>query len=365
MYDVMIIGASLGGSAVACLLGRAGLRVGLVERATRLRSKPCGEGLAAVGVTAAERIGFWSSCQPPVPSRRYDGFKVESAGRTRILGLRRGGATVERRAFDTHVSTVAANTPNVNALFGVPATVMRDGEGYAVRLGADTVTARWLVIADGSNSPCARALGVRETRTAPPRMGAACHYAGRFSGEPIYVHITVEDRYELYATPLPDGRLNLAVMAPWRGGVDLRGLFGTHAVRDRLFDSLGFEGVPTEDIRGRAPLGGVSRWGAPPGVLLVGDAAEEFDPIGGMGMSHALLSGELAAHAILAGEASTASDQLTVQRRYEIDRSLMARPLRRFTGIAYRALRTSRKLPMVLDLAASRLGGFVTDRMVP
>ena len=45
-FDVAIIGASLAGSAAAITLGRAGLRVALLDKATFPRHKPCGEGLS-------------------------------------------------------------------------------------------------------------------------------------------------------------------------------------------------------------------------------------------------------------------------------------------------------------------------------
>ncbi|MFM1847103.1 MAG: hypothetical protein RL417_577, partial [Pseudomonadota bacterium] len=46
-YDVVIVGASLAGSAAAVTLARHGVATLLLEKANMPREKPCGEGLSS------------------------------------------------------------------------------------------------------------------------------------------------------------------------------------------------------------------------------------------------------------------------------------------------------------------------------
>src|SRR4029453_12617731 len=58
MADVLIAGGGIAGSALAILLGRAGLTVELFERDRFPREKACGEGLMPGGLAVLERLGL-------------------------------------------------------------------------------------------------------------------------------------------------------------------------------------------------------------------------------------------------------------------------------------------------------------------
>lgn len=364
-YDVAVIGASLAGSAAAVTLARRGARVALFEKARPFREKPCGEGLSKSGVVAATRLGFWSEEDPPLSFLPYEGFVFRRGDVERRMTLRRGGIAVERRLFDAHVMDVAAQTPGVELFFGAYARAEVATDGVAVSSPHGRIEAQYLVVGDGSRSPVARSLAIQELRTAPPRMGATCHYRGRFREHARFVHIEIHDDFELYATPLADGRLNVAVLAAHGESLNLSHIVHDHRALRWIFDSMTFEGELDGVVLGRAPIGGVERIGAPPGVLLVGDAAEEFDPIGGMGMTHALLSGELAGHLIIKDFGGDPETRDRVTERYEHLRAALAQPFRRFTSLTYHTLRSSVRWPMLLRLATSRLGERVVDRLVP
>lgn len=366
-FDVAIIGASLSGAAAAVTLGRGGLSVFLCDKATMPRAKPCGEGLSSAGVACATRLGFFGNSleAPIIPSRPYRGFRFHLKGRTHTLSLRRSGITVERWLFDSAVARVATGTKGVTTCFG-EAVEPRMGNGaITLKTSQGEVTTRYLVVADGSHSTTARHLGVEERHHAPARVGAACHFEGSYRDSADFVHVVIEPDYELYATPLAGGRLNLAVLATTSTPRNIRSLLEEEGLYQRLFQAIGFEGRRVDAIRGRAPLGGLRRDLPPPGVMLVGDAAEEFDPIGGMGMTHALLSGELAAQTILASGRAGHDPWSTAHQRYVIQRNALARPLRRFTQVTYRTLRLSQRWPMLLSLATSPFGEYVTDRILP
>jgi len=263
------------------------------------------------------------------------------------------------------VARVATGTKGVTTYFGEAVEPQIRASAFSLKTSQGEVTSRFLIVADGSNSTTARHFRVAERHPAPARVGAACHFEGRYHDAADFVHVVIEPGYELYATPLAGGRLNLAVLATTSTSLNIRSILEDERRYQRVFQAIGFEGRRVEAIRGRSPLGGLRRNLPPPGVLLVGDAAEVFDPIGGMGMTHALLSGELAARMILARDPKRRDLWSTTHRRYVIQREVIARPLRRFTQLTDRTLRLSRTFPMILGLATSPLGGYVTDLILP
>ena len=75
------------------------------------------------------------------------------------------------------------------------------------------------------------------------------------------------------------------------------------------------------------------------GAFVVGDACEIFDPVGGMGMTHAILSGRLAAQSVAR---AVGGSQLSCEcRAYERNRYESARVFRGFTRATKLALTTS------------------------
>ncbi|MFM1847794.1 MAG: hypothetical protein RL417_1268, partial [Pseudomonadota bacterium] len=321
----------------------------------------------SVGVKAAVRLGFWpmGDSALPIEAQPFRGFQITARGVSRVLTLRRSGVTVERRILDLHAAEIAARMPNVSAFFGTPGIIRSDGDRFLCATPNGEASARYVIVADGSNSATARRLNAWEIRRAPPRVGVACHFTGRFTGAHDFVHVSLAADYEVYATPLAGGRLNLAVLAPLGGDFNPRDFLEDRSRYGSILQRIGFEGERVGDIRGRAPVGGVIRRSTVPGVFLTGDAAEEFDPIGGMGMTHALLSGELAARAVIECEFAKGGDYATAHKRFEVRRAAVAAPFRRFTTLTYRLLRLSARWPMILRLGTSRCGGCVASRIIP
>jgi flavin-dependent dehydrogenase len=83
-------------------------------------------------------------------------------------------------------------------------------------------------------------------------------------------------------------------------------------------------------------------------VFLVGDSAERLDPLGGMGMTHALLSAQAAAHTVH----SALRGELTFEQAaesYGVLRESLAAPLRQYTGMLSGVLL---RAPLALHLPA-------------
>ncbi|HQH26187.1 MAG TPA: hypothetical protein PLP17_02230, partial [Oligoflexia bacterium] len=101
---------------------------------------------------------------------------------------------------------------------------------------------------------------------------------------------------------------------------------------------MGFRGELALPPLGAAGLGGVRRRFFYRGIILVGDCVESMDPIGGMGMTHGLISSYFAAQALLQALSSAGSGE-RVFGGFEAKLSRTVKPLRgaaRFTEFVLR-----------------------------
>jgi flavin-dependent dehydrogenase len=182
--------------------------------------------------------------------------------------------------------------------------------------GPATLRATVIVGADGLRSIVARTAGVARPARLGPRAGLTYHLedAEGASVRDARMHL-LRDGYVGIA-PVPGDRVNVGIVlgASWRPAL-IRD--GAGAVSRAIV-----AGIPPVDgdpgawrfgrrcdaIAGAWPLGhrvtrraGTAR-GAGHGWLLVGDAAGFLDPFTGEGLHRALVSADLAARAILAGD---------------------------------------------------------------
>ena len=104
---------------------------------------------------------------------------------------------------------------------------------------------------------------------------------------------------QLLLTPLAGNRVNICIMV----NNELRnhpGVSKSNLIENAVSFALrsGFQAEIVEDSRGISSIVSSEAFNPSLGVYLVGDSAEIFDPIGGMGMSHALVSASLAAESV-------------------------------------------------------------------
>jgi flavin-dependent dehydrogenase len=156
-FDVIIAGAGAGGAAAAWYLTRAGLRVLIVEKARLPRYKPCG---GAIPRPTLERFPFdFDNVIEAAPARVQFTFPGQPAAEVALPD--RPVAMVMRSDFDAFLlARSGAEVLEGAAVSGAS----EDGSQVQVRAGDRSLTARYLVGADGATSQVARSLGLRRGR---------------------------------------------------------------------------------------------------------------------------------------------------------------------------------------------------------
>jgi 2-polyprenyl-6-methoxyphenol hydroxylase-like FAD-dependent oxidoreductase len=342
MYDVIIVGARVAGSATAMLLARAGLRVLVTDRATfpsdtlsthqvqlpggaRLRRWRLLDAVVASGAPPARQVTF--DAGPVVLRGRYPDHEgvdaVYSPRRTVLDALlleaaRAAGAEVRERFA---VEELLAEGGRVTGVRG------RGKGGPAV-----TETARLVVGADGKHSAVARAVGAAAYHELPPRSMACYTY---WEGLPLQGgELYARERRMVGAWPTNDGLTltyvawPVAEFADFRADVegnflrtlDLAGDLGRRARSARRAER--FRASPDLPNRFRRPHG--------PGWALVGDAGLVMDPITGQGIGDALRDAELLAAAVGDGLGGRRPLEEALAG-YERARDRAALPMYRFT----------------------------------
>lgn len=338
--DVIVVGGGPAGASTAFGLARTGARVVLLERAHLPRPKACAECLspqasrilADMGaLDAVERAGATALAGMIV--RAPDGARIHGhfAAAHGYRAFRNHGLALRREVLDG-ILVDCARRAGVEVHEGVRVVdLARDAAGRVTGVvtlsphGARVVrSARLVVGADGLHSVVGQRLGVARRWPWPRRIALTAHFRdvdgiGAF-GE---MHVA------------RDGYVGLAAVD--HGFVNVSAVFPHHAAaaiaRDRAAFLHGWlsrqsqlaprfaHARRTDEVRAVGPFASHARRAWAPGALLVGDAADFFDPFTGEGIYSALRGGELAAlHAHAALAATSPAEADATLAAYERDR---------------------------------------------
>ena len=336
--DVVVVGGGPAGAATAWALARAGADVLVLDRARFPRDKPCAEYLSP----EASRIIAAMGALRPIEERgaaQLAGMRVRSpngawlqgdfAGAHSFHGFRDRGLAIRRTVLDSILldraraagarvqESVQVTDLSRDRNGRVTGVIARNGAEQALRIDASLV-----VGADGLRSVVARRMGVARRARWPARVALVTHYRGvRGLTDAGEMHVD-RDGY-LGLAPVGNGTTNVAIVVPTSAARTIarapaefveQWLRRSPEMRDRFATA---ERVTEVRATGPFAVRVSSAW--IPGVAVVGDAADFYDPFTGEGIYAALRGAELLAPRILAALEHPESES-EVRRSYDVAR---------------------------------------------
>jgi geranylgeranyl reductase family protein len=308
--DVIVAGAGPAGATAALRLARAGVRVLMVERYPLPRQKPCGGGISTRALT---RFPWLAQSLSRIPTHPVSSLYLEGPSRDTFRMQTRGPAIllIRRIEFDHLLASLAVEA---GARLLAPATIAQarqDADGVTLRTrDGRELRAPMVIAADGVNSVIARRLGMNpgwpaaklaldmmeETpvdalRAAEPDTMAVFYGYGGAHGYayifPKGEHVNVGIGYLLPYLKARAGVTPYDLQQELVGDLCARGLMHGASQRRHFTPFL-------------IPIGGPLRKTAQGRVLLAGDAGGFVNGFSAEGIYYAMVTGELAAEAILA-----------------------------------------------------------------
>lgn len=350
--DVAIVGAGPAGAAAALALGGRGLRIGIVEKAVPPRYKTCGGGVllrAAALLPLDIRGAVERECHAAELVHHAPGLRFVCRRKRPIISM------VMRDRFD-HLLTSAAERSGARLFAGTTVLdVVTATDHVRLVTSAGEMRARFVIAADGAASIVARKTGQPELRGIVPAFEAEVSLAPE-AMEPFRQTARFDFGFVPagYAWVFPKrDHLSIGVLTTKRGAANLPDYYR------RYLDHLGI-GVPLKEerhgyiipCRPRDGMFGALR------VLFVGDAAGLADPVTAEGITAGILSGQLAARAILEGN----FDEQAVKRRYrETLQEKLLRDLRVARWLAYVLYDCPRLRAGLLSRHGQRLSELITQ----
>jgi geranylgeranyl reductase family protein len=334
VHDVLVVGGGPAGAATAYWLAEAGHDVLVVERKTYPREKTCGDGLTPRAVHQLREMGLEDTLAHD--HHRFGGLRTIAHGITLELAWPEHpvypsyGYVVRRRDLD---QLVAENAVKSGATLwqGAEATapVLEGGrlQGAVVsRKGGDgpeEVRARYVVVADGSNSRFGRALGTSRNRSYPQGMAIRTYFESPMHDDPwIESALDVRDRQGKslpgygWVFPVGDGTINVGIglLSTFK---DWKSVNTSHLMEEWAATAPAHWGIdPTKPLQaptgGRLPMAGSVGPKAGANFLVVGDAAGAVNPFNGEGIDYAYETGRLAADVL--DEALRTGSELALRR---------------------------------------------------
>jgi flavin-dependent dehydrogenase len=392
--EVIVVGAGPAGSATAYFLASQGHEVLLLDRAAFPRDKPCAEYLSPEAARVLDAMGVLDRLESGAVARLegmairapYSGTEAlgnfQSASGYR--GYRDYGLALRRTVLDSVLVAAATRAgARLEQRSYVCEVLEEQGTVTGVRVRSEgglqgTLRASLVIGADGLRSVTARRSRLGSQGRWPRRMALVAHYEGVDGMRPLGEMHILEQGY-LGVAPVGGRLANIALVLP---ACRMPGLPGAKAqfLEERL---RAIPALARRLTRARrvgpvlavGPFNWRARRAVRPGLALVGDAADFFDPFTGEGIFAALSGGELLAQ--FAHEAlrtpSTSQSYMALQAYDRTRRQRFASKwkLERAIGIAVAApsliefvIRALARRRQLADLLVGACGDFIPADMV-
>ncbi|HVP20599.1 MAG TPA: NAD(P)/FAD-dependent oxidoreductase [Anaerolineaceae bacterium] len=296
-YDVVVVGAGPAGSVAARKAAEGGLSVLLLEKRQEIGSP----------VRCAEAIGADLSRQFLEPNPRWvdatiTKFAIHNAsGQCVSLPPAEPTLVVNRKVFDLQLALCAARAgAEVRASTAVVGLVLEDGAVKGVRVESfgrsEVISARLVVAADGTESQVGRWAGIRTVPTLSDYyLGIELFLAGMNGKmdpqicEYHLVHSFAPGGY-LWVFPKGEDTANVGLVMPAEAARNENPLLNLERFVAKKYPGTGILSV----ISGGIPVTRALKKMVADGLVIVGDAAHQADPLTAGGINLAMIAADMA-----------------------------------------------------------------------
>lgn len=272
MSEVIIAGGGPAGLAAAIATRQAGFDVSLFDGARPPIDKACGEGIMPDGLEALQRLGV------TVPRSQVCAFSgIRFLDDSHVVGAKfpNGAGYGIRRVMLHNLMSERAAELGVELHWGARVTeVFPD----SIQVDGERLAYRWLVCADGQNSPLRKTIGLFPSTAARLRYGFRRHYC--IAPWTDFVEVHWAGCGQMYVTPIADDQVCVAFIT---GELGLRfdaALPRFSKLAKRLHGAE-VEGTTIGAVTASRRLRRVQRRR----IALIGEAAGSVDAITGEGLS--------------------------------------------------------------------------------
>lgn len=342
MYDVLVIGAGPAGSIAARTAAEKGLDVLLIEKRQEIGDPVrCAEGVNKEYLKKHVEIDKRWICADLKASFIYapDGTRIEMA--EEISGGE-VGYVLERKLFDRALAEQAAVAgAEVRVKTRATGLIIEDDFVRGARLmhlgKSHDVRARIVIGADGVESKVGRWAGI-DTSLKPVDIETCTQYliAGADIAQDhceFYIGSEIAPGGYVWIFPKGDGKANvgIGILGSRTGKFKPRPVDYLNSFLEKKFPNARI----VEMVYGGVPVSGSIEKTSANGLMLIGDAARQSDPITGGGILNAMeagkLAGEAAYAAVSAGDVSLQKLEEVYEKRWratighDIDMSLIVK----------------------------------------
>ncbi|WJR66639.1 UbiH/UbiF family hydroxylase [Neorhizobium sp. CSC1952] len=297
-FEIAVVGAGLAGSVAALALARAGRKVALIAPASE-RTDERTTALMDQSIRFLERLGLWEDIAPSAAPlsimQIIDGTKrllraPAAQFRAMDVGLYAFGYNIPNRALSRTLDAAVSAEPNIIKLEHSVGMLDYNDERAAITLSdGSTITADFVIGADGRKSKTREAAGIGVRRWSYPQSALVLNFAHTLPHGNVSTEFHTETG-PFTQVPLPGSRSSLVwVVKPQEAQrlVELPAGELSRAVEDRMQSMLGkvtVEGAPQV-----WPLSSLmaDRFGKGR-LAVIGEAAHAFPPIGAQGLNLSL-----------------------------------------------------------------------------
>lgn len=294
VFDVAIIGSGPAGSSAAFELSQSGISTVIIEKETLPRYKTCGGGLVYRGL---KMMPFDISS---VVEKEFHSMDLYFSKKKPCITTKRERPIVSmvmRDAFDNLIVEKAKEN-GVTLLQNHKVLNITFGEIQTLHTTEGDVAAKFIIAADGALSPIAKMAGWEETRTTIP----ALEYEIKVP-DADFERLSQNARFDIDAIPYGYGwcfpkknhlSIGIATIIKTNKKIDLKKYYSAY------LETLGITEIIDEQAHGFIiPVTPRKDFFVQKNVFLTGDSAGLADPLVAEGISNSILSGVLAAQAII------------------------------------------------------------------